>query len=155
DPKTGLEYGDHIGDAGFILKFGDGTVSNARWKVKSFFRGPLNRDVLNPQVQYETIPADWFSPDFDDSAWDFATEYTADRVKPDGDYVSTDFTGAQFIWTADIDLDNTVIFRYRVEKPGWTPRWNTTPDLVNTCVFTPAPASCPCASATVDAQTQP
>src|SRR4051812_33971265 len=29
DPQTGLEYGDHIGDGGFILKFGDGTVTNA------------------------------------------------------------------------------------------------------------------------------
>jgi hypothetical protein len=23
------------------------------------------------------------------------------------------------LWTSDLDLDNTVIFRYRVDKPGW------------------------------------
>ena len=40
DPKTGLEYGDRIGDGGFVLKFGDGTVSNAKWKAKAFFTGP-------------------------------------------------------------------------------------------------------------------
>ena len=34
DPKTGLEYGNHIGDAGFIIKFADGTVSTAAWKAK-------------------------------------------------------------------------------------------------------------------------
>src|SRR3954463_10111689 len=28
DPKTGLEYGDHAGDAGLIVKFADGTVSS-------------------------------------------------------------------------------------------------------------------------------
>src|SRR5690349_7480596 len=33
DPRTGLEYSDsHIGDAGFILKLTDGTVSNSSWK---------------------------------------------------------------------------------------------------------------------------
>jgi hypothetical protein len=153
DPNTGLEYGDHIGDAGFILKFTDGTVTSARWKAKSFFRGPLDHDIVNPKVQYDPIPANWFAPDFDDSAWDFATGYAADRVKPDGDYATSDFTGAQFIWTADLDLDNTVIFRYRVEKPGWTKRWNTTPDLDNTCVFT-APASCPCATAAAPANAE-
>jgi len=26
-------------------------------------------------------------------------------------------------------LDNTVIFRTKVDKPGWKPRWNTKPDL--------------------------
>jgi hypothetical protein len=35
DPKTGMEYANtQIGDAGFILKFGDGTVTNADWKAK-------------------------------------------------------------------------------------------------------------------------
>lgn len=28
-----------------------------------------------------------------------------------------------------VALDNTVIFRTRIETPGWTPRWNTKPDL--------------------------
>ena len=31
DPKTGMEYANtNIGDGGFILKFGDGTVTNPR-----------------------------------------------------------------------------------------------------------------------------
>ncbi len=142
DPATGLEYGDHIGDAGFILKFTDGTVTSAQWKAKVFFKGPLNRDAANPTVQYEPVPANWYAPDFDDSGWDFATEYAEDRVKPDGNYAASDFTGAKLIWTSDLDLDNTVIFRYRVEKPGWKPRWNTKPDLDNTCVLAPPPAAC-------------
>lgn len=129
DPKTGLEYGDRIGDGGFIIKFGDGTVSNATWKAKSFFRGPLNADVRNPKVEHTPVPANWFAVDFDDRAWANAVEFTEERVNPKEPYYSADFKGARFIWTADLDLDNTIIFRTRVEKPDWKPRWNTKPDL--------------------------
>lgn len=129
DPKTGLEYGDHIGDGGFILKFGDGTVTNAKWKAKCFLTGPLDRDVRNPRVKREPIPKNWWAVDFDDSKWPFATEYTEERVGPKEHFYKFDFTGAKWIWTDDLDLDNTVIFRYRVEKPGWKPRWNTKPDI--------------------------
>lgn len=129
DPKTGLEYGDHIGDGGFIIKFGDGTVSNATWKAKNFFKGPLNGDVKNPKVEHTPIPANWFAVDFDDSQWAKATEYTEERVNPKQPYYETDFKGATFIWTDDLDLDNTIIFRTRIDKPGWKPRWNTKPDL--------------------------
>jgi hypothetical protein len=56
DPKTGLEYGDHIGDAGFTLMFSDGTTTDATWKVKSLFKGPINRDISNPKVYLESLP---------------------------------------------------------------------------------------------------
>ena len=129
DPKTGLEYGDHMGDGGFIIKFGDGTVSNATWKAKNFFKGPLNADTKHPQVEYTSIPDNWWAVDFDDHAWPQATEFSESRVNPKESFYASDFKGAAFIWSADLDLDNTVIFRTRVEKPGWKPRWNTKPDL--------------------------
>jgi len=129
DPKTGMEYGTSIGDGGFILKFGDGTVTNATWKAQSFFRGPLGDDTANPKVEHTPLPADWWAVDFDDSKWANATEYTEERINPKQPYFEADFKGAKFIWTEDLDLDNTVIFRTRIEKPGWTPRWNTKPDL--------------------------
>ena len=129
DPKTGLEYGDHIGDGGFVIKFADGTVSDAKWKAKNFFKGPLNHDVQNPKVEHTPIPDGWWKTDFDDSKWANATEYTEERVNPKQPFYEADFKGAKFIWSDDLDLDNTVIFRTRVEKPGWKKRWNTTPDL--------------------------
>jgi hypothetical protein len=129
DPKTGLEYGDHIGGGGFILKFGDGTATNAKWKAKCFFTGPLERDVKNPKVSHDPIPDNWWAVDFDDSKWDNATEYAEERVNPKEHFYKFDFKDARFIWTADLDLDNTVIFRHRVEKPGWKPCWNTKPNL--------------------------
>ena len=68
-------------------------------------RGPMNEGG-----QYGERNG-WHLPGFDDSGWERATEYTSERVRPDGDYVADAFTGARFIWTADIDLDNTVVFR--------------------------------------------
>ena len=49
---------------------------------------------------------------------------------PDGDYSIFDFANARFIWTDDLDLDNTVIFRYKAEAPpGYRKRWNADGDL--------------------------
>lgn len=129
DPKTGLEYGDRIGDGGFVLKFGDGTVSNAKWKAKAFFTGPLGRDTKDPKVRHLPIPENWWAPDFDDSSWGQAKEYTEEQVNPKDPYYKADFKGASFIWTDDLDLDNTVIFRTKVEKADWKPRWNTKPNI--------------------------
>jgi hypothetical protein len=128
DPKTGLEYGDHIGDAGLILKFADGTVTDAKWKAKSYFKGPLNGDVKNPKVEHTPLPANWFAVDFDDSKWAQATEYAEQRVNPKESFLKAreSFAGAKFIWSDNLDLDNTVVFRTRIEAPaGYKQRWNT------------------------------
>lgn len=130
DPKTGMEYGTSIGDAGFILKLSDGTVTSSAWKVKTFFKGPLNSDTRNPRVRYTPIPAEWFAPDFDDSTWAQATEYPESRVRPGGDYSASAFAGAKFIWSDDLDLDNTVILRYKAPAPpGFRKTWNADGDL--------------------------
>ena len=129
DPATGLEYGDHVGDGGFILKFSDGTVTNASWKARCFFRGPLADAARPPRVEHEPIPANWFAVDFADRSWPNATEYTAERVRPKEAFHRTDFAGATWIWTDDLERDNTVIFRTRIERPGWRPVWTTLPDL--------------------------
>jgi hypothetical protein len=121
DPKTGFEYGDHIGDGGFVLKFSDGTISDAKWKAKRIFSAP--------PVKYEPIPTSWYLPSFDDSKWDSATEFTTQRVNPKKPYYDYNFEGAKFIWTSDLDKDNTVLFRTKIEKPGWKARWTTKPDL--------------------------
>lgn len=129
DPKTGCEYGTNIGDAGFILKFADGTMTNASWKAKSFFTGPLNSDTSNPKVSHSPIPANWFARDFDDSGWPNAKEFSEEEVGPKKTFYDFDFQGAKFIWSSDLALDNTVIFRTKIEKAGWKPRWTTKPDL--------------------------
>jgi len=129
DPKTGCEYGRSIGDGGFILKFSDGTVTNTKWKAKSFFAGPLGRDATNPKIARTPIPSDWFASDFNDSSWSNATEFSESEVGPKKTFYDFDFADAKFIWSKDLALDNTVLFRMRIEKPGWKPRWTTKPDL--------------------------
>jgi phosphatidylethanolamine-binding protein (PEBP) family uncharacterized protein len=129
DPKTGMEYGTNIGDGGFCLKFADGTVTNASWKAKNFFHGPVNGDTAHPQVKQEPLPANWWAIDFDDSTWQQAKEYTIEEVDPKQPYFDNDFEGAKFIWTDDIALDNTILFRAKIERPEWKQRWNTKPDL--------------------------
>ncbi len=118
DPKTGMEYANtNIGDGGFILKFGDGTVTDARWKAKSFSHGPIDRDTRNPRVKSEPLPSNWFAVDFDDAKWKDAKEFSQDEVGPKEPFFKHDFAGAKFIWADDLALDNTVIFRRRVESP--------------------------------------
>ena len=127
DPKTGLEYGNHIGDAGLVLKFADGTVTDGTWKAKCIERGPIGGDIANPRVENEPRPEGWTLPDFDDSKWEAAHVFTEQEVNPKPPYYEHDFKGAQFIWSKDLGLDNTVLFRKRIEKPGWTPRWTAQP----------------------------
>ncbi len=118
DPKTGMEYANtNIGDGGFILKFGDGTVTDARWKAKSFSHGPIDRDTRNPRVKSEPLPSNWFAVDFDDAKWKAAKEFSQEEVGPKEPFFKHDFAGAKFIWADDLALDNTVIFRRRVESP--------------------------------------
>lgn len=118
DPQTGMEYANsQIGDGGFVLKFGDGTVTNATWKAKRFSWGPVGGDATHPQVRDEALPDNWFALDFDDREWGQATEYSERDVDPKEPFFDHDFTGAKFIWTADLALDNTVVFRTRVNAP--------------------------------------
>ncbi len=118
DPKTGMEYANtNIGDGGFVPKFGDGTVTNGRWKAKCFSHGPVRGDTQNPQVIDETIPEHWFGIDFDDAAWHNATEYSEEQVNPKQPYLENDFGGAKFIWSSDLALDNIVCFRHVVSSP--------------------------------------
>jgi len=129
DPKTGMEYANtSIGDGGFILKFGDGTVTDGSWKAKAFSHGPIDGDTRNPRVESIPIPDDWYRTDFDDSGWGRAKEYSERDIDPKQPYFEADFKGAKFIWTDDLLLDNTVLFRRTITKP---PDGRQRPDFTN------------------------
>ena len=118
DPKTGMEYANtNIGDGGFILKFADGTVTDGSWKAKCFSHGPVGGDTTNPRVENTPLPDDWFAVDFDDSGWGRARQYSEQEIDPKQPFYEADFAGAKFIWTDDVKLDNTVVFRHRVARP--------------------------------------
>ncbi len=118
DPKTGMEYANtNIGDGGFILKLGDGTVTNANWKAKKFSWGPVGGDTKNPRVVNIPIPKDWYAVDLDDSKWPNAKEFTEEEIDPKSPFFEHDFEGAKFIWSDDVKLDNVVLFRTVVKSP--------------------------------------
>ena len=118
DPTTGMEYANsQIGDGGFILKFSDGTVTDRSWKVRVLDHGPIRGDTVNPRVRSTPPPKNWWAVDFDDHDWQQATEYPAETVRPKAPFFDHDFAGAQFIWSADILLDNVVLFRKQVLLP--------------------------------------
>lgn len=118
DPRTGMEYANtNIGDAGFILKFSDGTVTDSRWKARCFSRGPVGGDATNPRVEEEPLPDGWSAVDFDDSSWEQATEYGEEDVGPKQPFYDADFAGATFIWSGNLKLDNVVAFRTVVNSP--------------------------------------
>ncbi len=118
DRETGMEYANtNIGDGGFILKLGDGTVTNASWKALVVSHGPVDGDTTHPRTQHAPLPENWFAPDFDDSSWAPATVYSEETVGPKQPFYEYDFSGSHFIWGPDIKLDNTVLFRCTVLQP--------------------------------------
>lgn len=136
DPQTGMEYvNTQIGDGGFILKLGDGTVTDATWKSLCISRGPVGGDTQHPRVASIEPPENWFGVDFDDTAWTPAREYSVEQVDPKQPYFDHDFAGARFLWTEDLELDNTVLFRKVVEAP---PDGKARPDFSNLNNVVPA-----------------
>ena len=67
-----------------------------------------------------TIPDNSYGTSFDDSNWPNATTYTEEEIGVDGKNAYTNFvekfsgTGAKFIWSTNVILDNEVIVRYLV-----------------------------------------
>ena len=88
-----------------------------------FTAPPLNTECekdADPDLtcEFEVIetPSDWASAGFDSSRWNSATEWSEGDVGPkDGyDEVSWD-DSAELIWGADLEVDNTILFRTTVD----------------------------------------
>jgi len=127
DPATGMEYANtQIGDGGFVLRFSDGTVTDNRWKALVLDHGPIDGNVQTPRVRSQPPPPGWNTRDFDDRAWPQATEYTIEQVQPKQPFYDHDFTAARFIWSDNLLLDNTVLFRRQIQTP---PDGRTRPDF--------------------------
>lgn len=107
----------NIGDGGFILKFGDGTTTNDNWKAKTISWGPIDRDTKNPSIENTPLPEGRNTVSFDDSPWKQAKEYTEDEVGPKKPFFEFDLSGAKYIWSDDIALDNIVLLRRTVKSP--------------------------------------
>ena len=129
---TGLEYigtdRQQMGDGGVIAQITDAAtgkvvaVTSEAWKGLAVHQAPLDKACENsakPETDCTSKitpePDDWMSPSFDDSAWNDATLYDADAVRPKDGYddINWDPT-AKFIWTSDLEIDNTILWRLTV-----------------------------------------
>lgn len=157
----------HAGDGGLMASFSDGTVTDGRWKAQSFYIAPLDDPAQvverpdgghdssaasNNPTRHEdayglhyTVPANWFAPSYSACPWPAATTFTEAAVGVDDKPAYTNFpaqfsrSGAQFIWSSNLVLDNDVIVRYT--GPGPTP--TTDPTAGPLATFTSAPTSPP------------
>ena len=123
-PRTGLEYNHtRIGDGGFVARFSNGVVTEGSWRCLLVSRGPVNRRCLaeDPartcRVETRPMPAGWTKPGFDDSAWPRARVHSAQAVRPLSVYYGYRWGGAKFIWSPDLEIDNTVLCRKTVRAP--------------------------------------
>ena len=71
-----------------------------------------------------TLPANGHSNDDDDSAWPRATTYSNETVGVDNKPSYTNFanlfigSGAVFIWSSNLVLDNEVLVRFTTQNPS-------------------------------------
>jgi hypothetical protein len=131
---TGLEYigqrGQQIGDGGFIAQFKNAetgeliAASTSDWQCHAIHQAPLNTSCersTDPTTECQSLitdePSGWMSADFDDSAWEPATEHSSNAVRPKRDYqrISWD-SNAKFIWTNDLAVDNIVLCRFTLDE---------------------------------------
>lgn len=132
----------HAGDGGVIASFSDGTITNENWKAQTFYTSPIkdlgclsengemrlssdcntndSKDVSDYYGIHWTIPDNSYGRSFDDNNWPNATTYTEEEIGVEGKNAYTNFvekfsgTGAKFIWSTNVILDNEVIVRYWV-----------------------------------------
>ena len=133
---TGLEYigsdRQQMGDGGLIAQFTDDAtgetiaVTDSSWKCLVTHSAPLERsceDESDPEAgvspcQFHSMdePEGWRIPNFDDTAWSAAVEYSESDVDPKGGYDQIDWNdAARLIWASELEIDNTLLCRLTVE----------------------------------------
>ncbi|OEE70004.1 hypothetical protein A1OO_04295 [Enterovibrio norvegicus FF-33] len=132
----------HAGDGGLIASFTDGTKTNGDWSAQTFYTSPITDlncveengqhritatcDTDGSDSYVTTYSLHWGVPDgwkaneqFE--AWPKATEFTEDDIGVNNKKAYMNFqeqftgSGAKFIWSKNLVLDNLVLFRYSVK----------------------------------------
>lgn len=138
--NRGKKY--HPGDGGLIASFSDGTITNSHWKAQTFYTSPIYdlscvEEVGNERITKDCstsgsneyvetyslhwdIPLSWESNE-DYLSWPKSVQYTEDEIGVDNKKAYMNFqeqfsgSGASFIWSSNLVLDNLVLFRYHVK----------------------------------------
>ena len=132
----------HAGDGGFIASFSDGTKTNSTWSAQTFYTSPVfdlncTKEIgeqrltkkcstngadkyLDTYSLHWDIPVNWKSNE-SYLSWPNSVEFTEDEIGVNNKKAYMNFqeqfsgSGASFIWSSNLVLDNLVLFRYRVK----------------------------------------
>jgi hypothetical protein len=129
--SDGFTFFQQIGDGGFIAQVTEresGLVvaaTSGDWRGLVVHKAPLNpacekstQPLADCEFYAVDVPDGWMTADFDDAGWVNATEYTAEEIGARFGYNDIDWApSASLIWTADIKLDNTILWRHEVGAP--------------------------------------
>ena len=138
--NRGKKY--HPGDGGLIASFSDGTITNSHWKAQTFYTSPIYdlscvKEVGNERITKDCnisgsneyietyslhwdIPLSWESNE-EYLSWPKSLQYTEDEIGVYNKKAYMNFqeqfsgSGASFIWSSNLVLDNLVLFRYHVK----------------------------------------
>ena len=134
ETDSGIEYigqgKQQMGDGGLIAQITDTStgkvvaVTNENWQTLVIHRAPLNTSCEkdpdpDTNCKFESVdaPAKWTAAAFDDRAWTKATVWSASEVKPKDGYNKVSWNrSAKLVWGTDLKVDNTVLFRVKVER---------------------------------------
>ena len=131
----------HPGDGGFIAQFSDGTITDATWKVQTYYIAPIENlssvvelangtrstatSTVTPACNgncygiHYPMPTNWNVASYSDSGWPSATIYIPTAVTNDVSYTrfaTTAWSNASFIWSSNLILDNLVLARKTVSS---------------------------------------
>lgn len=129
---SGLEYigtdRQQMGDGGFIAQFTNtqtGEVvayTNSDWQGLVIHRAPLNKSCEKsaaPETECRSSiasePEGWSEPSFSDTSWTRALEYSAEAIGVKDGYNEISWAkDARLIWSSDLEIDNTILWRYSI-----------------------------------------
>jgi len=129
---TGLEYigsdRQQIGDGGFIAQFTNTSTgkvvayTSGAWRGYVIHQAPLNVSCEKSKTpttecksKIQAEPSGWSQKTFDDSKWSLASVYTKEAVGVKDGYNDINWSSqAQLIWSSDLKIDNTVLWRFTV-----------------------------------------
>jgi hypothetical protein len=127
---SGLEYigsdRQQMGDGGFIAQFTTtqtGEVvayTNSDWRGLVIHRAPLDKSCEKsaaPETECQSSiasePEEWSVPSFSDTSWTQALEYSAEAIGVKDGYNDISWAkDAHLIWSSDLEIDNTILWRY-------------------------------------------
>lgn len=129
--SASFTFFQQIGDGGFIAQVTETdsgrlvATTSKDWRGLVLHRAPLNPDCeksTQPLTDCEfysvEAPDGWKAQNFDDISWVDATEYTVDEIGARFGYNDIDWDPtASLIWTEDIKIDNTILWRHLVPAP--------------------------------------